>query len=205
MDSSDPSVVAAYDERLAKITIGKPRRLSGPIELSDYNPAWPDAYRRAGARVSDALGPRVRRLQHVGSTSVAGLPAKPIIDIVLEVLDASDEPSYVPDLEAAGYVLRIREPDWFEHRLFTGENESVNLHVFSDRCPETERMVRFRDWLRGNAVDRDVYARSKRDLAAREWAYIQQYADAKTEVIASIMNRALAAPGASHTAPARSE
>jgi GrpB-like predicted nucleotidyltransferase (UPF0157 family) len=121
---------------------------------------------------------------------VPGLPAKPIIDIALEVRDSSDEPSYVPDLEAAGYVLRIREPDWFEHRMFRDLALAVNLHVFSTGCSEKGRMVRFRDWLKGNASDRDLYARAKRELASRDWTYMQQYADAKSDVIASIMARA---------------
>jgi GrpB-like predicted nucleotidyltransferase (UPF0157 family) len=128
----------------------------------------------------------------VGSTSVPGLPAKPIIDIVLEVLDSSDEPSYVSDLEAAGYVLRIREADWFEHRMFRDLDLGMNLHVFSAGCSETGRMVRFGDWLNADASDRDLYARAKRELASREWSYVQQYADAKTDVIASIMARAQA-------------
>ncbi len=190
MQSSDPTDLVGYAERLLKVTIGNPQRLSGRIELSDYDPAWPDAYRREAAHVRGALGPRVLTLEHVGSTAVVGLPAKSIVDVVLEVPDAADEPSYLSDLQTAGYVLRIREPHWFEHRLFTREGASVNLHVFSGRCPETDRMVRFRDWLRSSAVDRDLYARSKRELASRKWTYMQEYADAKTEVIASIMARA---------------
>jgi GrpB-like predicted nucleotidyltransferase (UPF0157 family) len=111
---------------------------------------------------------------------------------VLEVPDSSDEPTYVPDLEGAGYVLRIREPDWFEHRLFKGPDTEVNLHVFSGGCVETDRMVVFRDWLRRNVADRDLYARAKRELALRDWKYAQQYADAKTAVVADIMTRAKA-------------
>jgi hypothetical protein len=110
-------------------------------------------------------------------------------------------PRYVPDLEAAGYALRIREPDWFEHRMLRGPSHSVNLHVFSAGCPETDRMVRFRDHLRSSAADRDLYARTKRELAARKWKYGQQYADAKTAVINEIMARAEAGPSGS--APAR--
>ena len=87
-------------------------------------------------------------LEHTGSTSVPGLAAKPIIDITLAVPDSSDEDAYAPALEAAGYVLRIREPDWHEHRVFKGPDTNVNLHVFSDGCPEIDRMLRFRDWLR---------------------------------------------------------
>jgi GrpB-like predicted nucleotidyltransferase (UPF0157 family) len=139
-----------------------------------------------------ALGERALVLEHVGSTSVPGLPAKPIIDMVLEVADSADEATYVPDLEAAGYELRIREPSWFEHRMLRRPDRSVHLHVFSARCPETQRMVRFRDHLRASTADRDLYAATKRDLATREWKYMQQYADAKTGVIAEIMARATA-------------
>lgn len=194
MRAADPDDLAAYHNMLAEVTVGRPSRSSGRIELCDHDAAWRDLYDREAAWVSAALGQRVVRLEHVGSTSVAGLPAKPIIDMVLEVPDSSDEPAYVPNLEAAGYLLRIREPDWFEHRLFNGPDAAVNLHLFSRGCPETERMVRFRDWLRSSAEDRDLYARSKRELALREWTYVQQYADAKTEVITSILARARATP-----------
>ena len=91
------------------------------------------------------------------------------------------------------HALRIREPDWFEHRMLRGLGDAVNLHVFSAGCSETDRMVRFRDHLRGSAADRELYARTKRELAAREWKYGQQYADAKTAVISEIMVRADAA------------
>lgn len=188
----DPTDAAAYDESLARITIGAPQPLVGGIEIREYDPTWPDLYAREAERIRGVLGGRVLRLEHGGSTSVRGLPAKPIIDIVLEVRDSSDEPAYVPDLEAAGYVLRIREPDWFEHRLFKGPDTNVNLHVFSSGCVETERMVVFRDWLRSNEADRDLYARAKRELASRDWKYVQQYADAKTAVITEIMTRAAA-------------
>ncbi len=133
------------------------------------------------------------RLEHVGSTSVPTLPAKPIIDLVLEVPDSADEPSYLPDLEAAGYVLVIREPEWYEHRVFKGPNTNINLHVFSAGCEETHRMVLFRDWLRGYDADRELYASAKRELAARDWKYVQQYADAKTAIVTEIMSRAEAA------------
>jgi GrpB-like predicted nucleotidyltransferase (UPF0157 family) len=188
----DPDDVKAYDEALAKVTIGGPQPLTGPVEIHAYDPVWPALYARESERIRDALGDRVVRLEHVGSTSVPGLPAKPVIDIALEVAESSDEPSYVPDLEAAGYVLWIREPDWFEHRLFKGPGTEVNLHVFSAGCSETKRMVVFRDWLRDNDADRDLYARAKRALASRNWKYAQQYADAKTAVVTEIMTRAQA-------------
>lgn len=165
----------------------------GQITLRDHDDRWPARYALYAARVIGALGEAVR-IEHVGSTAVPDLPAKPIIDIAVEVHDSGDERTYAPELEAVGYRLRIREPDWFEHRLFKGDRGRVNLHVFSAGCSETDRMVRFRDWLRANAVDRALYAQTKRDLAARSWDNVQQYADAKTEVVGAIMARALAEP-----------
>jgi GrpB-like predicted nucleotidyltransferase (UPF0157 family) len=189
----DPDDVAAYDEELARITIGGPRPLERPIEISDYDPDWPAWFAAEEARIREVLGDRALLLEHVGSTSVPGLPAKPLIDIVMEVPDTADEPAYVPDLEAAGYVLRIREPDWHEHRLFKGPDRDLNLHVFPAGCDEAERMILFRDWLRAHPDDRALYASAKRELAARPWKYMQQYADAKTAVVAEIMARAEAA------------
>lgn len=188
----EPTDVAAYDEDLAKTAIGGPQPLTKPIEIDDYDPAWPLAYERERVRISAALGERVIRIEHVGSTSVPGLAAKPIIDVALEVADSAAEPAYAPDLEDAGYVLRIREPEWFEHRLFKGLDRDVNLHVFSAGCVEVERMVQFRDWLRLHPEDRELYTSAKRRLAARDWKYMQQYADAKTAVIREIMARAAA-------------
>ena len=192
MGPPDPNDVAAYDE-LEQRLIGGPRPLTGPIELRDYDPRWPDLYAEHAARLRAALGDRAVRVEHVGSTSVPGLAAKPIIDIALEVPDTTDEPAYISDLEVAGYVLRFREPEWFEHRLFNTPERDVNLHVFSAGCSETDRMVRFCDWLRGNDADRELYLQTKRELAARDWKYMQQYADAKTSVVQEIMARAMAA------------
>ena len=191
MGLPDPNDVAAYDE-LEQRLIGGARPLTGPIGLRDYDPRWPDLYADHAARLGAALGERAVRVEHVGSTAVPGLAAKPIIDIALEVPDSADEPAYVGDLEAAGYVLRAREPEWFEHRLFHTPERDVNLHVFPAGCSETDRMVRFRDWLQRNDADRQLYLQTKRELAARDWKYMQQYADAKTAVVHAIMARAMA-------------
>jgi GrpB-like predicted nucleotidyltransferase (UPF0157 family) len=178
------------EEQLRAAHVWEPTRLDGPIALVDYDPAWPRLFAREAARVRAALGDRVLLLEHVGSTSVPGLAAKPRIDMLLVVADSTDEAAYVPALEAAGYVLHIREPDWYEHRMFKGPDTAVNLHVFSPGCPEIERMLLFRDWLRGNASDRRLYERTKRELARREWAYGQHYADAKAPVVEEIIARA---------------
>jgi GrpB-like predicted nucleotidyltransferase (UPF0157 family) len=176
------------EERLRAVTLGEPQRLSGPVELVAYDPSWPLLFEREAAIIRSALRERAVELEHVGSTSVPGLAAKPIVDIVLAIADSADERAYVPVLEAAGYVLRIREPRWHEHRVL--KRPDVNLHVFSAGCPEIERMLRFRDRLRTSTADRELYARAKRELARREWKYVQNYADAKTAVVEEILARA---------------
>lgn len=175
---------------LEAVTIGAPTRVDGPVTLADYDPAWPALFDREASRIRSLLGDRVRGLEHVGSTSVPGLCAKPIIDIVLGVADPADEPAYAPALEEAGYRLRIREPAWHMHRLFKGPETDLNLHIFAEDCPEIDRMLAFRDRLRTNDDERDLYAAAKRDLAGRAWTYLQHYADAKGEIVEAIIARA---------------
>jgi GrpB-like predicted nucleotidyltransferase (UPF0157 family) len=190
MVSRDPYDVAWYDEYLDQITRGNVQLLTRPIEIDEYDPEWPRLYAREEERIRSVLGDRVVRVEHAGSTSVPGLPAKPIVDVVLEVPDSGDEPSYVPDLKGAGYRVVIREPEWYEHRVFKGPDTNVNLHTFTAGCEEVDTMLAFRDYLRESADDRELYARTKRELAAHDWKYVQQYADAKTAVVQEIMERA---------------
>jgi GrpB-like predicted nucleotidyltransferase (UPF0157 family) len=178
------------EERILAANVGELRPRNAPIELVGYDPAWPRLFEREAERVRGALGERALRVEHVGSTSVPGLAAKPIVDIVLVVCRSSEEDAYVPALEAAGYRLTIREPDWFQHRVFKGPATNINMHVFSDGCEEVERMLAFRDHLRRDDADRELYLRTKRELAARTWRYVQNYADAKSTVVAEIMTRA---------------
>jgi GrpB-like predicted nucleotidyltransferase (UPF0157 family) len=160
------------------------------IELHEPDPRWPAQFEVERARITAALADTAIRIEHVGSTSVPGLAAKPVIDIDLVVPDTTDEGAYLPQLLAAGYTFRIREPDWYEHRLLKGTDPAVNLHVFPVGCPEIERMIAFRDRLRADAADRELYERTKRALATRRWPRIQDYADAKSDVVADIMSRA---------------
>ena len=185
-----PMAQATSEEAMRAATIGELHVLNGPVHLDEYDLAWPRLFEREAARIRTVLAGKVRLIEHVGSTSVPGLAAKPIIDIVLAVPDSTDEAAYVPPMESAGYILRIREPEWFEHRLFKGPDTSVNVHVFTDGTDEIDRMLAFRDWLRSNDGDRQLYERTKRELAARDWKYVQHYADAKSDVVAAIMDRA---------------
>src|SRR5262249_2848503 len=147
------------------------------------DPGWPLKFSLQANRIRDALSEKVLLLEHVGSTSVPGLSAKPIIDMVLAVSNSADEPSYIPPLEQQGFVLRIREPAWFQHRLLKPPDIDGNLHVFSAGCEEINRMLAFRDWLRVHEEDRRLYEQAKRELAAQIWKYTQNYADAKSQVI----------------------
>jgi UDP-glucose 4-epimerase len=165
-------------------------RLEGKITLADYDPAWPGLFEREAARIRGVLGSSVVSLDHVGSTSVPGLAAKPLIDILLVVPDSSEEADYMPALEAAGYRLVIREPEWWEHRVFKGPDTNINLHTFSPGSPEIGRMVGFRNHLRTHDDDRLLYESEKRRLAAQDWTYVQDYADAKTRVVEAILARA---------------
>jgi len=179
------------EEYLAAVTIGERKPLNGTIHLAPYDPRWPSEFTQLANRIRAALGERVSLLEHVGSTSVPGLSAKPIIDIVLGVADSADECSYAPQLEREGFFLRIREPNWFEHRLFKTPETEGNLHVFSARSDEIRRMLAFRDWLRTHEEDRLRYEETKRALAARTWRHVQDYADAKSEFVQEILVRAL--------------
>ena len=185
---TDPEALSEAEIRAA--TVGELTPLAQPIEIVDYDPEWPRLYEREERRIRQALGDRIVLIEHAGSTSVPGLAANPRIDILLVVPDSADEVAFVPLLEAVGYVLRIREPDWYEHRMFNGPDTDVNLHIFSPGCPEIERMLGFRDHLRQDESDRALYEGTKRELARQDWKYTQNYADAKTAVVEEIIDRA---------------
>jgi len=196
--------MTSSEERLRAVTVGRLQRLNGPVVLRDYDGAWPAAYECEAVRIRSALGDAALVVEHVGSTSVQGLAAKPVIDILLVVADSSDEGAYLAALEGAGYRVHIREPGWFEHRLCKGPDTDINLHIFSDGCPEVARMLTFRDRLRSHPDDRHLYEATKRDLAARHWAHLQDYADAKAAVVAEVLTRAEAGRRGESAGPATS-
>jgi GrpB-like predicted nucleotidyltransferase (UPF0157 family) len=136
------------------------------------------------------LGSRPARtaktIEHIGSTAVPGLAAKPIIDILVAVDEVEDEGAYLARLENAGYVLRVREPG---HRMFRTPTKDVHLHIWSERA-EIARHTALRDWLRANEEDRRIYERVKRKLAERDWSDSNDYAEAKNDIIVEIMAKA---------------
>jgi GrpB-like predicted nucleotidyltransferase (UPF0157 family) len=163
------------------------------IVIAEYDPGWPDQFQKHAGILSRALGGKALTIEHVGSTSVPGLAAKPIIDIDLVVADSSDEASYFPALEKAGYVLRVREPAWHQHRMFRTPALDVHVHVFSPGCVEVARHIAFRNRLRACEEDRLLYESVKRKLAREDWPDMNAYARAKSDVVEQIIARALQA------------
>jgi GrpB-like predicted nucleotidyltransferase (UPF0157 family) len=168
------------------------------IDVTEADPAWPQRYEVVADRIREALGWRVLQLEHVGSTSVPGLAAKPIIDIDLTVADPDREQDYIPGLETIGFRLVIREPWWYGHRALRADEPACNLHVFGPDSPEPVRHRIFRDWLRGNPADRDRYAAIKRQAASEANAHgedVMQYNARKEQLIREIYHRAFLAAG----------
>ncbi|MFF5077878.1 GrpB family protein [Actinoplanes sp. NPDC000266] len=165
------------------------------VVIADYDPAWAGRYAAARSALHEVLGDAILAVEHVGSTSVPGLAAKPIVDIDLTIADTADESRYVPALEAAGYWLILREPWWHGHRMFVDTGEDLHLHVWPPGAPETVRHRLFRDWLRTHPEDRDLYASTKRRLARETGAGRRDYTMAKSDVIDEIFARIFAAGG----------
>ncbi|MGH8860919.1 MAG: GrpB family protein [Jatrophihabitantaceae bacterium] len=163
------------------------------VVVSPYSPDWPDHYERVAEAVRAALGARVVSIDHVGSTSVPGLAAKPVIDVDLLVVDSAEEDAYVADLERAGFVLVIREPDWEEHRAFSFDDPRANLHVFSSGSVEARRHLALREWLRTHEADRHAYGALKQDLADEGFTDVMLYNNGKSGFIYDLYERIFAA------------
>jgi misacylated tRNA(Ala) deacylase len=159
-----------------------------PIHIVDYSDEWPRRYAHERHRIVTALGPRALLVEHIGSTSVPGLGAKPIVDILVVVADADDEDAFRGAFEAAGYALRVREP---RHRMFRTPERDVHVHVYGAGDEEISGYLRFRNWLRRNPDDRRAYEALKRDLAKRDWNDMNAYANAKTDLVEEIKARAM--------------
>ncbi len=157
------------------------------LVLVEHDPGWSSQFVAHAERIRSVLGDIARGLHHVGSTAVPGLAAKPVIDMLLLVDDITADEDYVEPLVAAGYVLRVREPG---HRLLRTPERDVHLHVHEPGDPEVDRLLLFRDRLLDDAEDRSLYEATKRELITQEWTHMQEYADAKDDVIALIRSRA---------------
>lgn len=180
-------------EQLAAGLVGDRPAGWDSIVVEDYDPAWADRFAAAAASLRAALGEHVLAVEHIGSTSVPGLAAKPIIDVDLLLADTADESGYVPALQRLGYRLVLREPWWYGHRMLVSTAADVNLHVWPRDAPEPVRHRLFRDWLRAHPADRELYATTKRRLAQDMVDRPGDYSLAKNEVIDAIYTRIFAA------------
>jgi GrpB-like predicted nucleotidyltransferase (UPF0157 family) len=186
-----PTDLPVSKEEAQASFVGEIPQLQGKIEVAPYDPIWSVQFEGEAAALRHVLGERILELEHVGSTSVTGLSAKPILDVDLVLLDSANESAYVPALEAAGYRLTLREPHWHEHRMFKRSDPEVNLHVWTVGSPEAARHKIFRDWLRSNEADRGLYGSHKQAIAEQDFLHMHDYNNAKFGVIREILARAL--------------
>ena len=177
----DRDELNAYLDRV--LIGGRERR---KVVIADPDPGWTERFKRERARIREALGDVARRIEHIGSTAVPGLAAKPIVDVLVTLEDVEDEPAFVPQLERAGYVLRVREPG---HRMFRTPDRDVHVHLWAEVDPEVDRYLAFRDCLRCSVEDRKAYERLKRRLAERDWEDVNHYAEAKGALVEEILSR----------------
>lgn len=178
------------DEYIQKVVVSGKVEHNQTIVLKPYDENWSILFEREKQRISTILKDKALMIEHIGSTSVPGLIAKPIIDILLVVEDAGKEEDYVDDLVAHGYILRIKEPDFENHHMFLGPDTDIHLHVFSQDSKEIEKYLLFRNYLRNHQEAKEFYANTKKALAKKKWKYVQNYADAKSDVVQQIMDAA---------------
>ena len=162
------------------------------LELHGYDERWPGTYLDHRQRIRVALAAQDVGVEHIGSTSVPGLAAKPVVDIVVTVDDITAEEDYLDALLAAGYELRVREP---RHRLVRTPARDVHVHLYERGDPAVDAYLLLRDHLRSHPDDRALYESTKRALMSERWDDTNDYADAKTDVISAITSRARAARG----------
>ncbi|MDN5908402.1 MAG: GrpB family protein [Brevibacterium sp.] len=203
---AEPNEIITFDDGDGPDTWIRSDLPRAVIALVDHDPAWTEQYSRLAEQILSVLGPMALGIEHVGSTSVPGLAAKPIIDIALVVTDPREESEYRPPLHSIGFELVIREPAWYQHRMFkhmeadgrTPLAPMCNLHVFGPRCPEVARMRLFRDRLRSNPDDRSRYQNAKRNSVAEANAIgetVMEYNARKQGVIRDIYRNIFRAEG----------
>lgn len=170
------------------------------IEVVEYDPRWPGEAQKVCDRVRSALGVRALRIEHVGSTAVPRLPAKPVLDLDLTVAEPAAEQEWLPQLQDTGFLLTVREPWWHEHRMLRSNLDdedglATNIHVFGPDSPELIRHIVFRNWLRADSTDRELYAETKRAAADGTIQRVMDYNARKEAVIHDIYQRAFRAAG----------
>lgn len=162
------------------------------IVIEEYNNIWPELFEIQKKKICRVLGDAVLRIEHIGSTAVPGLSAKPIIDILIVLEKPQNEETYLPVLTQLGYELRVREPDFDEHRMMRTPERDVHIHFYPYYSKEIDRYLIFRDQLRSNSTDRKLYEQTKRKLSEQEWDDTNDYAEAKSKIVEAIIVKGLA-------------
>lgn len=157
------------------------------LYLADPDQGWAGEFEAHASRIWSAIGTVAVVVEHIGSTSVPGLAAKPIIDILVTVPDITAEEDYLAPLITAGYALRVREPG---HRLVRTLGRDVHIHLLEVEDPAAGDYLLLRDHLRQDEADRRLYEETKRTLVQQDWPDMDAYAEAKTAVINEIKSRA---------------
>jgi GrpB-like predicted nucleotidyltransferase (UPF0157 family) len=165
--------------------------------VADYSPAWPGLFEEEKRLLETVVPAGVGVIEHVGSTSVPGLAAKPIIDIMIGLHDFSTVDALVPAIVALGYEYIPKYEDVMPYRRYfrrmLGEAHTHHIHMVATGTEFWDRHLLFRDYLRANPDASDRYASLKRMLAEREWNDMNDYAAAKTDFIRGIENEAMQA------------
>lgn len=193
-----PNAITTTPDVVAPMEMLADRPARRGLHIVDYIPSWGNDFLDLQSRIQKALGPAALDIHHVGSTSVPGLSARSVIDVDLVVADPSDEASYVPALEAAGFILYFRQPAYYGHRFLGCQAPDTNIHVYGPDCPDVARHLIFREWLNEHPEDREKYAAVKREVAvvAEEKSETgNQYGKRKEWVIREILDRAFRANG----------
>jgi GrpB-like predicted nucleotidyltransferase (UPF0157 family) len=170
------------------VLLGRTR--DDPIEVVNYDPRWPGKFKRMRQRLVHALGPEAVQIEHIGSTAVPGLAAKPIIDIQVSVADVEDEDAYRAAIESCGFVLRYREAG---HRYFRpppAKPREYQLHVCTVGSRWEREHLLFRDFLRTHAEEAAQYETVKHDVAGHHRDNRIAYMDAKQPFIAQMLTEA---------------
>ena len=188
---SDHSVASLSFQDLCRLTNGKVttvnRSLAQPVIIVPYDPEWITRYEGEKVRIQTAMGTYLKGIEHIGSTAVPGLPAKPVIDILGGITSLLDTPSFIPPLEEIGYCYIPEYEAQLPHRRYLTRTEAdrvvIHLHIVEISSQFWQEHLAFRDRLRSDNNLRDAYGRLKIDLASRYGNDRVGYTNAKTEFI----------------------
>ena len=183
----------ASDEQQLKRHRSLDDRFDPAVVIVDYDPAWVGLAESELGRISGALGTVVSRLDHVGSTAVPGLAAKPILDLQLSVAAIAARAGYVEPLERLGYLFvpSPESPDFHFFALPPERPRTFNLHVCEAGSGHETRHLAVRDFLRAHASEAARYAALKRRLAAQHPRDRLSYIDGKDEYVTALERRAV--------------